>query len=103
MQTNYRRNNTDKTWAFLTVIYSFKLKAYAFGPNIFKLVKVQELLTLKGMLQIFKSISFKSYYMTTYLSEVKTSLAMLFKVTVLANPLPAKMWSTSFITVPQVS
>lgn len=41
--------------------------------------------------------------MTTYLSKVKTSLAVPFKVTVLVNPLPVKMWSTSFTTVPQAS
>lgn len=67
MQTNYSRNNIDKMWAFLTMPYSFKLKAYVFGPDIFKSVKVQELLTLKDMLQIFRSISFKSYYTTIYL------------------------------------
>lgn len=49
------------------------LKAYVFGPNIFKFVKVQGLLALKDMLQI---LSFKSYCMTIYLSKPRTSLAV---------------------------
>lgn len=38
IQVYNSRNNIDKVWSLLTVIYSFKLKAYVFGLNILKFV-----------------------------------------------------------------
>lgn len=64
---NHRRNNVDKIWALLMVIYKFKLKAYVFGLNILKFVQAQELLRLKDMLQIVRSTIFSFFKVTIQL------------------------------------